>query len=327
MRNIPHLAYFNWKQYLEFLGTYNPINLWKVRYFRKKFVPGINIFKELILSKEYGLDAEPHIHAFLRTSEPVFFNTIRKYFRRFKYKGKSLLRKVELAKSAKTVMRYITKEDYKAHVHQVDKECLNNNYIMFGFAKNSERIHPGQYAYFRWNQQCQRNKYVEIHDWYWKEKRKAENLKKAMKLVNMDILKLCRECQEKGLYLYGSSGTGKSTLAFAISGGDYYMIVEDKKFAFNTWYGEQYLLFEDFTPEQLMRFRLNINQLTDMFGFTTSERKCNSHVVVSCKKLIVTSNFPPPTESQWPGFHRRFLCINFDETSALVDLPSTSQTE
>lgn len=312
VRNIMHLSHFSWRNYQEFLGLVSSTNLWKQRYFRKKWIPGYKIFQEIVMSKENGLDAEPHIHMFIRTTQPILFETLRKYFRRFKYKGTSILRTLEICKSAKTILRYITKEDYSAYVYQVDKEQLNNNFIMFNFAKQSDRIHPGQYAYYRWNNISQRNKYIEIHDWYWKKYRQEECYKLAMNCVNLYTLECCKTTNLKGIYIYGESGTGKSTLAFAISGGDYYMVTESVKFAFNTWYGEKYILFEDFTKLQLMKYRLTINQLTDMFGMTTCERKGANHVVVTCEKVIITSNEPPPTEDEWKGFSRRFRVIKAD---------------
>lgn len=311
VRNIPHLAHFDWRRYREFLGTASSRNLWKINFFRRQWIPGLKVFKEYIFSKERGLDADPHIHVFVRTSEKMLFNKIRLFFRRFKVNGKSILRDVKPCKSAKSYMRYVTKEDYNACIHNIDKESLNDNYIMFNFAKQSQLIHPGQYACYRWRYQSQLKKYMEIHDWFWKEKQNREDYELAMQHVHMDTLNFCKSSEKKGLYLYGAPGTGKSTVAFALSEGNFYMVTEDRKFAFHAWHGEENLLFEDFNKEQLLKYRLQINQLTDMYGKTTAERKGSGHVRVSCKRLIVTSNCAPPTEDEWPGFERRFLCVYF----------------
>lgn len=307
-----HLAYFNWKHYREFLGTVSSINIWK-NFFRRRWIPGINVFQEYVFSSERGLDADPHCHAFFRTKDKMYINKLRMFFRRFKVNGKSILRDIEPCKSAKTYLRYITKEDYKAIVYNVDKEALHDNYIMFNFAKQSQLVHPGQYAWYRWRTQSQLRKYLEIHDWYWKNKQNMEDYELAMKHVHLDTLKMCQNTDRKGIYLYGAPGTGKSTVAFALSKGNFYMVTEHSKFAFHAWHGEENLLFEDFAIEQLLKFRLQINQLTDMYGKTTVERKGANHVRVSCKRVIVTSNSSPPTEEQWPGFQRRFLIVYFQK--------------
>lgn len=310
---IPHLANFNWMRYREFLGTASSINLWKINFFRKRWIKGAKFFKEYIFSSERGLDADPHCHAFFRTREKILFMKFRLFLRRFKYNGVSILRQLKPCKSAKTYMRYITKEDYNAVIYNIDKEQLNDNYIMFNFAKQSQLIHPGQYAWYRWRTQSQIKKYTEIHDWYWKSQQNQEDYELAMQHVHMDTLNFCKSTDKKGLYLYGAPGTGKSTVAFALSEGNFYMVTEDRKFAFHAWHGEENLLFEDFNKEQLLKYRLQINQLTDMYGKTTAERKGSAHVRVSCKRLIVTSNSDPPTEEEWPGFDRRFLCVYFEK--------------
>lgn len=313
VRNIPHLSHFDWRRYREFLGTASSLNLWKINFFRKRWIPGLKVFKEFIFSKEKGLDADPHIHAFVRTREKILFMKLRCFFRRFKVNKKSILRDMKPCKSPKSYMRYITKEDYNAVIHNIDKESLNDNYIMFNFAKQSQLIHPGQYACYRWRYQSQLKKYMEIHDWYWKSKQNQEDYQLAMKHVHIDTLNYCKSSDKKGLYLYGAPGTGKSTVAFALSEGNFYMVTEDRKFAFHAWHGEENLLFEDFNKEQLLKYRLQINQLTDMYGKTTAERKGSGHVRVTCKRLIVTSNSEPPSEEEWPGFDRRFLCVYFDK--------------
>lgn len=67
-----------------------------------------------------------------------------------------------------------------------------------------------------------------------------------MDCVNLEILVLCKIFYFKGIYIYGESGIGKLILVFVILGGDYYMVMEFVKFVFNIWYGEKYILFEDF---------------------------------------------------------------------------------
>lgn len=58
------------------------------------------MFKEFIFSKEQGLDADPHIYAFIRTREKMLFNKLRLFLRRFKVEGKCILRDLKPCKSA-----------------------------------------------------------------------------------------------------------------------------------------------------------------------------------------------------------------------------------
>lgn len=96
------------------------------------------MFKEFKFSKEQGLDVDPHIHAFIRTHEKMLFNKLRLFFRRFKVEGKCILRDLKPCKSAKSYMRYITKEDYNAVVFKLGRRggliliLLTNNLPVAG---------------------------------------------------------------------------------------------------------------------------------------------------------------------------------------------------
>lgn len=93
----------------------------KINFFQRQWIPGLKVFKEFIFSKEQGLDADPHIHAFIRTREKMLFNKLRLFLRRFKVEGKCILRDLKPCKSAKSYMRYITKEDYNAVVFKLGR--------------------------------------------------------------------------------------------------------------------------------------------------------------------------------------------------------------
>lgn len=65
----------------------------------------------------------------------------------------------------------------------------------------------------------------------------------------MDILNFCKLIDKKGFYLYGVFGIGKLIVVFVLFEGNFYMVIEDCKFVFYVWYGEENLLFEDFNKE------------------------------------------------------------------------------
>ena len=56
---------------------------------------------------------------------------------------------------------------------------------------------------------------------------------------------------------------------------------------------ENATIFDDF--EELLEYRNIINNLTDDYGVATAERKCGSSFIVTCNRIIITSNNPPPT--------------------------------
>lgn len=293
----------------------------KKKYFRKRFISPIPLMQEFIASKEYGLDARLHCHMYIKATRKMYVNTLRLFFRRFKYDGISLLRKIGTIRSPKDWIRYITKEDYNAVVRNVDKETCNDNYIMWNFAKLDRACHISMYSLYRWPTQGKMNKYKEIHSAYWEPIIKEEAYNNAMSLLNPvekddieTIAKFCIEVKQKGIYLYGDPKTGKSTTALCITKGNHYQVPEGNTiFAFHSWKHEPFILFEDISATEFLHFRNKVNQLCDEHGLCFVQTKGGGSKLVTCFKLIVTSNNPPPSESDWPGFERRFLCIKYDK--------------
>lgn len=67
----------------------------------------------------------------------MYINIFRRFFRRFKYNGVSILGKIAIVRNVNKWVKYITKEDYNVVVRSRDKESCYNNYIMWNFAKFS----------------------------------------------------------------------------------------------------------------------------------------------------------------------------------------------
>ena len=253
----------------------------------------------------------------------MFINTVRRFFRRFKFLGTSLLENIATLKSPRDWIKYVTKEDYHAVIRNVDREKCNNNYIMWNFAKLSKNCNMSMYSNYRWPTLGQLNKYREIHACYWEPIIKREAYERAMQLLDPiqkiyieKIVKLCVKTTIKGIYLWGEPKTGKSTTALAISKGSHYQVPEgNSTFAFHSWKNEPFILFEDISDHQFLHYRNKVNQLTDEHGLCFSQTKGGGSRLIQCEKVIVTSNYPPPSEIEWPGFERRFLCIRYEKTT------------
>lgn len=300
---------------------YFDYNLNPKKYFRKRFIRPIPFIQEWIAAKEYGLGAPLHCHMYIKTKEKMYINTVRRFFRRFKFLGKALLENIATLKSPRDWVKYVTKEDHGAIVRNVDREKCNNNFIMWNFAKLSKDCNMSMYSNYRWNTYGQLNKYREIHACYWEPIIKREAYERAMQLLDPiqkihieKIVKLCLKTTIKGIYLWGEPKTGKSTTALAISEGSHFQVPEgNTTFAFHSWKNEPFILFEDISADQFLHFRNKINQLCDEHGLCFAQTKGGGSKLIQCKKVIVTSNYAPPLESEWPGFERRFLCIKYEK--------------
>lgn len=302
---------------------YFDYNMNPKKYFRKRFIRPIPFIQEWIAGKEYGLGAPLHCHMYIKTKEKMYINTVRRFFRRFKFLGTSLLENIATLKSPRDWMKYVTKEDYNAVVRNVDKERCNNNFIMWNFAKLSKDCNMSMYSNYRWTTYGQLNKYKEIHACYWEPIIKRQAYERAMKLLDPiqrihieKIVKLCVKTTIKGIYLWGEPKTGKSTTALAITKGAHFQVPEgNSTFALHSWKNEPFILFEDISGDQFLHFRNKINQLCDEHGLCFAQTKGGGSRLIQCEKVIVTSNYPPPTETEWPGFERRFLCIKYEKSN------------
>lgn len=306
---------------------YYDYNLNPRRYFRKQFIKPISFIQEFISGKEYGLNAALHCHFYIKTKKPMYINTLRRFFRRFKFKGTSLLEHIATVRSPKEWKKYCTKEDYNAIIRNVDSEKAHNNYIMWNFAKLSRSCNISMYSVYRWQTIGQMNKYRDIHAAYWEPIIKREAYERAMAALEEterddieDIAKLLLLQPKKGIYLHGDPKTGKSTTALAITKGAHFQVPEgNSTFAFHSWKNEPFILFEDISNVDFLHFRNKVNQLCDEHGLCFAQTKGGGSKLITCSKLIVTSNFLPPTEVDWPGFERRFICIKYDTQSVTKD--------
>lgn len=302
---------------------YFDYNMNPKKYFRKRFIHPIPFMQEWIAGKEYGLGAPLHCHMYIKTKEKMYINTVRRFFRRFKFRNKSLLENIATLKSPRDWVKYVTKEDFNAVVRNVDKEKCNNNFIMWNFAKLSQNCNMSMYSNYRWTTMGQLNKYKEIHACYWEPIIKRRAYERAMQLLDPiqrihieKIVKLCINTTIKGIYLWGEPKTGKSTTALAISKGAHFQVPEgNSTFSLHSWKNEPFILFEDISADQFLHFRNKINQLCDEHGLCFAQTKGGGSRLVQCEKVIVTSNYPPPLETEWPGFERRFLCIKYEKSN------------
>lgn len=321
---------FDW-EYIKL--KYYDYNLNSKKYFRRRFIKPIPLIQEFISGKEYGLGAPLHCHFYIKTKEKMFINTLRRFFRRFKFLGTSLLEHIGTLKSPRDWIKYVTKEDYNAVIRNVDKEKCNNNYIMWNFAKLSRNCNISMYSVYRWANTGLMNKYRDIHAAYWEPIIKREAYERAMQLLEPterdDIQVMANfmlNSSKKGLYLYGEPKTGKSTTALAISQGAHYQVPEgNSTFAFHSWKNEPFILFEDISDTDFLHFRNKVNQLCDEHGLCFAQTKGGGSKLITCQKVIVTSNYDPPTEQTWPGFERRFFCLKYSRNRVTSEQINHSQ--
>lgn len=124
---------------------------------------------------------------------------------------------------------------------------------------------------------------------------------------------------KRGIWISGKPGVGKTSTVFAYTKGEHFHMPKViNQFCFTSWeQPNRNVVFEDVERQEMIKHSRMINELTDDRAMTVGERKGGDHFVVHARKVIITSNDPPPTEDEWKGFERRFDvidCDNLDQT-------------
>lgn len=243
-------------------------------------------------------------------------NVIRKFIKR----RCKLLRDIRAVRSLTANAKYITKEDMDGLVKNIDKEMLHPDWIAYQIAKRFSVLDDGFYQVRRWNNEFSYKKFKRIYQLYYDKKITATAIENAKNFFNAELLSMLTP-SKKGLYIYRSPGTGKTSTVTIYADGKAFELREGKcinQFVFSKFNNEKYIWMDDVTVNDVIRNQSMIKQLTDDRGYTIGERKGGDTFLVSTKKVIMTSNeTPKKLLSDIIGFARRFDVIKVTTESCI----------
>lgn len=235
----------------------------------------------------------------------VPLNVIRRFIKR----RCKLLRDIRAVRSLAANAKYITKEDMDGLVKNIDKEILHPDWIAYQIAKRFPVLDDGFYQVRRWNNEFSYKKFKRIYQLYYDNKIRTTAIEHAKLFVNDELMQMLTP-SKKGLYIYGSPGTGKTSTVTIYADGKAFELREGKcinQFALSKFNNEKYIWMDDVTVKDVISNQGMIKQLTDDRGYTVGERKGGDTFLVSTQKVIMTSNeTPTKLLSDILGFERRF---------------------
>lgn len=269
-----------------------------------------------VISNEWGvLREKAHCHAYIKGPVGQKKATDINKLRLFVKKHLKPIGDLQQCGVPKKTITYVSKEDVRALVRDVDRELLHNDWQMYQIAVRLPdwdlALNEVMYQARKWGNQFQLNKFRRMYDAVRMMEYKKARVEGAEKHYRKSILEKLSP-SKKGIWLYGKPGCGKTSTVVKYTKGEHFEMPKvHNQFIFNTWkYDQDIIVFEDESRAKMIALSRTINTLTDDNGMHMGERKGGDHFGVRVRKCIITSNDEPPTEEEWPGFTRRFDVIH-----------------
>ena len=106
------------------------------------------------------------------------------------------------------------------------------------------------------------------------------------------------------MYIYGPTGSFKTTAARLLAKVDYFEFNEQsEQFPLSGYSGQRYIIWDEMSEGIFDKFRNTLLRIVDSACFTVSQKGKNITTHGSIEKFIVTSNYEPPDDD---AFKRRF---------------------
>jgi hypothetical protein len=261
--------------------------------------------KGFVICNETGWGEHEHSHAYIETVEPCLLETLRIFLIHNDFN----LGDLQTCKSVKNTIKYCSKEDLEARMKNIDREHLHINWKI-GHAANKKTLSEDIYV-VRAIPPNYRVKLQHMHDVVWREHYCDADKMHALEHATLNSQTLCDilNTDKKGIWIYGETGTGKTSAVMTCVDSPFCRFLGDSvRFPLNNYNGEKDIIFEECALHGYDKHRELILQLTGGFC-AVGDRKNNTHFTLKLDgKLYITSNFEPPTEAE---FLRRFAIFHF----------------
>jgi hypothetical protein len=258
-----------------------------------------------VICNETGWGEHEHSHAYIETKEPTLLETLREFLLLNDFD----LGDLQSCKSSRSTIKYCSKEDLDIRIKNVDREHLHINWKL-GHASKLKTLSEDLYV-VRAIPPNYRIKLHDLHDVVWRERFCDLDKMNALEHASFNSQTLCDilNSPKKGIWIYGETGTGKTSAVMTCVDSPFCRFLGDcTRFPLNNYNGEKDIVYEECAEKGYEKHRELILQLTGGFC-AVSDRKNNTHFTIKMEgKLYITSNFQPPTESE---FLRRFAIFHF----------------
>lgn len=220
---------------------------------------------EIVVCRELHEDGSPHLHAYVKLSEPVLRSVAPTFFDVETYHGN-----YQPCRSWRAVNDYVKKD---------------GDFIEYGISTESAKSHKSKRYSALLDEDletlCRTGELNPIH---------VPNLKRARLLLAQERLEPTTTEEPRGYWYYGEPGTGKSHKA-RMENPDAYIKAQNKWW--DGYNGQDVVILDDFDSSALGHY---LKIWTDKWP-CTGEIK-GGQVPLTYTKFIITSNYTPQT--LWP---------------------------
>lgn len=264
------------------------------------------VFKKIEMGFSY-IRSTGHCHVFIKTQEPFLLPDLREVLVDVL---KIPLQDLEKCRSEKSILKYITKEDWHPVVHNIDRDMLHVKWKMRQIVMTSMNLSMFDYRVgsipF-----CYKKELSELHTEYWNEMNCFADKGDASPFKRGGLVARLRRETKKGIILYGKSGSSKTSSVLSVIQMPYFMFHQDSNFPMTNYAGEADILIDDCCLNSLLgRHRATMLQLAR--GYSTAfEVKGGPIKKVRLRgKIYITTNDIPGVLQ--PEFLNRYALICTD---------------
>lgn len=275
---------------------------------------------KLLVAEEAHFDGGRHFHIYIRMDKSARCNIIelRSLIESNLYPGEDSSESIHISsvRNAKHWIKYCTKEDTDPKFKNVDVGLFHQSWKIWDYVRSNERfdmLHP----FVRSNPSlC--NILSRQHAQYWSDRRHKEFCNKQVEIIPDNEVEWVRRGDNdfqahKHIYLWGSTGVGKSTWIGArcrAVAGVVYVPCGMTPFEFSDVdFDTKYVIANDAPSGYLRQHRSTLLQLCDNAMVSINAKLRPLKQVLYSGVVVVVSNFEPDADE---ALLRRFSVIEAD---------------
>lgn len=264
----------------------------------------------ICIANEWGIDNHGHCHALITTTKKWRLVPLAQ---KFVSLGCRRPDDVKVNKgNVKNSLKYITKEDGYAVVKGFDLDKTNINWKMMKYIRENESIN-----WFDYVPKCvpvnYRKIFREWHGKWWADEIGQFDHDLAMEYGREDIVRSIHDTRKRGIYLWGTSGNGKTSTCKMAMHPSHYQLVETSNFPLTSYKDERDIFWDDASTDGIKNKLELIKQMCDGYSFPYEVKGGDIIRKRLQGRLYITSNYPPPN---LPEFRRRFFIVHLRSTES-----------